>query len=400
MVTSTTSDIAVYLDLDNITIGARDAGLTFDVNLILDAIKQRTNGRIVLRRAYYDNLRQDQKLVRELTAAGFSVQPAVSLNNHSKNLVDMQIIVDALDTVIDGRQFSTYVLVTGDRDFTPLINSLRKQGKKVIGVGVRHTTSPGLVSSCDDYIYYESLVPPPPLTEEQLERLLTEALREVLENSETSKVQASVLKERMIALSGGLFNHQHYVGGSFSKFLERFSHLIKVQQADTTTYISQRKTAPMRSDLYKIYRSALKKEKLRVVAAGARFPILHNIVSTLQSQNTLFWRLLMDEVFERVAGNGREISKNMVNAVLLVAREGRVIRTLKGSTLSTAPVLLALEGEQPFGEAVICCDVAYLRAIRALPEPFDLEQAALALYDNVNAAVYLERYVLPRLTGV
>jgi hypothetical protein len=203
----------------------------------------------------------------------------------------------------------------------------------------------------------------------------------------------------MIALSGGLFNHQHYGGGSFSKFLARFSHLVSVQQTGTTTYISQTNAAPMRSGLYKAYRSALKKEKLRVVAAEARFPILSNIVSILQSQNTLVWRSLIDEVFERSANNGREISKNMVNAVLLVAREARVIRTLKGSTLSTAPVLLVLESEseKPFREAVIRCDVAYLRAIRALPEPFDLEQAALALYDNVNAAIYLERYVLPRL---
>lgn len=392
-----TSDVAVFLDLDNVTIGARDASLTFDVNLILKEIKQRTNGRIVLQRAYYDNLRQEQKVVRDLTAAGFSTQPAVSLNNHFKNLADMQIIVDAMDTIIDGHQFSTYVFITGDRDFTPLIGSLRKRGKKVIGVGVRHTTSPSLVTACDEYIFYEDLVPTPPLTDVQLERLIADALNEVLGDSETGTVQASVLKEQMMDMSGGLFNNQHYGQSSFSKFLAHFPHLMTLERVGTTTYVRRTDAVPPRSDLYKVYRSALKKEKLRIIAAEERLLILKDIVSTLQRQNSLFWRSLIDEVFERLDGNGRKISKNMVNAVLLVAREANVIRTLKGSSLSTAPVLLALDQEKPFQEAVICCDAAYLQAIRKLPEPFDLQQAALALYDRADAAVYLQRYVLPRL---
>jgi hypothetical protein len=302
-----------------------------------------------------------------------------------------------MDTLIDGRQFSTYVFVTGDRDFTPMINSLRKRGTKVIGIGVRHTTSQGLVNACDEYIYYEDLLPAPPLPQEQLEPLLIQALEEALRNNKSGAVQASILKEELIALSGGLFNNQHYGESSFSKFLSRFPHLLTQERIGTTTLVRRNDTAPAQPELYKTYRSALKKGKLRIVAAEERLLILKNVVSALQRHQTLFWRSLIDEVFQHSGGNGRPISKNMVNDVLLVAREAQVIRTLKGSSLSTAPVLLALEGGRLFQEAVTCCDAAYLQAIRKLPEPFDLQQAALALYGRADAAIYLELYILPRL---
>lgn len=395
----TTSDVAIFLDLDNITIGARDASLVFDVNLILDRIKAMTNGRIVLQRAYYDNQRQEHKVVRDLAMAGFVTQPAIALNNYSKNLVDMQIVVDAMDTLVDRHEFGTYVFITGDRDFTPLVNSLRKRGKQVIGVGVRHTASPSLIGACDNYIYYEDLVPDPPLSEAQLEKLIKAALVEVLGNSETGSVQASVVKEKMMDLSGGLFNNQHYGEASFSKFLTRFPHLLTIERVDTTTYVRRAdvQSQPTPSDLYKTYRSALKKAKMRIIPAEDRLPILKSVVATLMRQDTYLWRSLIDEVFQQQNKDGRKISKNMVNSVLLVAREAQVIRTLKGSSLSTAPVLLAIDDEKPFQEAVLRCDAAYLAAIRKLPDPFDLQQAALALYDRADAAAYLERFVLPRL---
>lgn len=397
MTTSTTSDVAIFLDLDNISIGARDASLVFDVNLILEKVKEKTQGRIVLQRAYYDNQRQEHKVVRELTLAGFVTQPAIAVNSYYKNLADMQITVDAMETLIDGHQLSTYVLITGDRDFTPLINSLRKRGKRVIGIGVRHTASPSLVSACDEYFYYEDLVPEPPLSDAQLEKLVQTALTEVLGNNEAGSVQASVVKEKMMDLSSGLFNNQHYGETSFSKFLSRFTHLLSIERVETTTFVRRADVRPAPSDLYKTYRSALKKEKLRIVAAEERLPILKSIVATLQRKESYLWRSLINEVFQQRNRNGRQVSKNMVNAVLLVAREAQVVRTLKGSSLSTAPVLLAVNDDKAFQEAVLRCDAAYLNAIRKLPEPFDLRQAALALYDRPESAAYLERYVLPRL---
>ena len=143
-----TNEVAILLDLDNLVIGAKQINLAFDINLVLDHIKKMTNGRIVLRQSYGD-WRQDQQLMRELATAGFITQSAIRLNNFSKNLADMQIVVDTMETLIDGHQYSTYVLMTGDRDFTPLVQSLRKRGKQVIGLGVRHTTSQSFANLCD-----------------------------------------------------------------------------------------------------------------------------------------------------------------------------------------------------------------------------------------------------------
>ncbi|MEZ4517165.1 MAG: NYN domain-containing protein [Chloroflexota bacterium] len=195
------NDAAVFLDLDNLVIGARDANLHFDVNLILDKIKELTNGRVVLRRAYSGNLRQDQKLMKELAAAGFTMQSAVPVNNFGKNLIDMYLVVEAMDTMVDQQDYLTYVLVTGDRDFLPLIHALRRRGKQVIGVGLRHASSDSLSALCDQYLYYEDLLPSKPLGDAEVEVLLKQAVDSLISGDET--VRASVLKERMIELSQG-----------------------------------------------------------------------------------------------------------------------------------------------------------------------------------------------------
>jgi uncharacterized LabA/DUF88 family protein len=181
---SSANDVAILLDLDNLVIGAKQINLAFDVNLVLEHIKKITNGRIVLRHSYGD-WRQDQQLMRDLATAGFITRSAIRLNNFSKNLADMQIVVDTMETLIDGHQYSTYVLMTGDRDFTPLVQALRKRGKQVIGLGVRHTTSQSFASLCDQYIYYEEIVPAPQLTDAQVEELLTRSLQHLLASEES-----------------------------------------------------------------------------------------------------------------------------------------------------------------------------------------------------------------------
>ena len=165
-----TNDVAVFLDLDNLVIGAKQSNLPFDINLVLDHIKKITDGRIVLRHAYGAG-KQSQGQLQELAQAGFIVQSATRINNFSKNLADMQITVNAMDTLVDGHQYNTYVLMSGDRDFTPLVQSLRKRGKHVIGVGIRHTSSGSLVELCDEYIFYEDLLPQVDMTGAELEEL-------------------------------------------------------------------------------------------------------------------------------------------------------------------------------------------------------------------------------------
>lgn len=250
------NDVAIFLDLDNLVIGAKQAKITFDVNLVLDKVKEKTNGRVVLRRSYGD-WRQDQKLLEQLTTAGFTTQSTVRINNFSKNLADMQIVVDTMETLVDGHEYNTYVLMTGDRDFTPLVQTLRKRGKRVIGVGVKHTASRSFVGLCDEYLFYEDLLPTPDLTVEQVEQLLVKALDQLLEN-DNGRVRASILKQRMVELSNGMFDQSHFGNGSFSKFLARYPHLVMIEREDTTAYIRRLQQEQNTAVLHELYRSGLK----------------------------------------------------------------------------------------------------------------------------------------------
>lgn len=236
------NDVAIFLDLDNLVIGAAEANLVFDVQLILKSIQELTSGRIVLRRAYGD-WRQRQNMPKELASAGFELQATVRLSNVSKNLADMQMVVDAMETLIDGHSFTTYVLATGDRDFMPLVQALRKRGKQVIGIGIHHTSSQSLASLCDHYIFYENLVQTSAVVEEQEAKvLLEEAMAQLLKD--TSRVPASLVKQRMHALSRGVFNHSKVGKRNFRHFLAQYPDLVAVLQEDSTIYAARPSSLP------------------------------------------------------------------------------------------------------------------------------------------------------------
>ncbi len=384
------NDIAVFLDLDNLVIGAKQANLQFDINYILNKIWEMTNnGRIVLRKSYGD-WRQNQKLLEQLTIAGFTTQSTVRINNFSKNLADMQIVVDTMDTLVDGHEYNTYVLITGDRDFTPLVQSLRKRGKHVIGIGVKHTTSQSLVGLCDEYLFYEDLVPIPKLTEDGVQELLKKAMDSLLVDGK-KKVRASVLKEQMGVLSHDAFDQTQQGNGSFRKFLEKYPDLIQIERDGTTVYVSYRQEVPVSvTELHKKYRSGLKQQRFRVVPANIRFVVLKDVIRLLSEKSDYRWRQLIDELASTYKKNEKNISKNMINDLLLVARHAQVVHTLKGKSLATAPVKLQLEGGNIFQEAVVRCDATYIREILELGEPFDIREASLALYDSPNYVNYLK----------
>jgi uncharacterized LabA/DUF88 family protein len=415
-----TNDVAIFLDLDNMVIGAKQANLTFDINLILDHIKEITNGRIVLRRSYGD-WRQNRELLKELTTAGFLIQSTVRLNTYSKNLADMQIVVDTMDTLIDGHNYNVYVLITGDRDFTPLVQSLRKRGKQVIGVGVRHTASRSFVSLCDQYIFYETLLGSDVLDNGNVETLLKRALDRLL--AEDERGQASVLKQYMLEMSDGTFERSPMAEGGFRRFLMGFPHIVAVEQEETTLYV-RRPTAGTTSivdkgqpaqksttvesagddrPLYLRYRTGLKKQNLRVVMPKPRFTILFDMIQKLREEHQYQWRELVDALYDKYDQQSErqvDISKNMINATMLLARRAEVIHTLKGNSLATAPVVLKINTAQPFKDAVLYCDAIYLREILALKEPFDIEQASRAIYDSLTYVKYLQKNVMKRVDEI
>ena len=394
---SSSKDAAVFLDLDNLVISARQANLLFDIDVLLKTLKERLGeSRIVLQQSYGD-WRQNQKYMRTLVGAGFSIQTAVALNGYGKNLADIQIVVDAMNTLLDTPHYDTYILLTGDRDFTPLVQALRKRGKYVIGLGIKHTVSSNLADLCDEYIYYEDIVTQSKLSHEDAHLLLANALNSLLKNK--TQVTAGALKREMVALSNGLFDHTDYGDVNFRQFLIRHPNLVSIQQNGTTTYVRRPTTSNGKKPLHQRYRTILKKQRLRVIPSNTRLFLLQELIQALQQPGSHEWRQIVvnlaDEKNQKIYN--LPISRNIVNATLLLAREAEVIDTVKGSSLAETPVTLRISGKHLFKQAVLRCDITYLRQIQRLAEPFDIEEAAIALYETVERAPYLlaikERYL-------
>jgi uncharacterized LabA/DUF88 family protein len=303
----------------------------------------------------------------------------------------MQIVVEAMETLLTDHQYDIYVLITGDRDFTPLVQSLRQHGKKVVGVGVKHTASYSLASLCDQYLFYKDISPIEQPTELQIRELLEQALDELLTPDVTS-VQASVLKQRLTDLSNNNFDHTKYSEGNFRQFLGNYSDLVEVKHEDTTTYVCRPQSRPDVPPLHLKYRTGLKKQRLRVVLpSDVRITILKDMIATLNKNPETQWRELLESLFDYYMNlNMSDISKNAINDILLLARKSQIIRTLKGTSLATAPVKLQLNSDKPIKEAIIHCDVAYLQAIQSLSEPFDVQEVALALYDSTDYVSYIQ----------
>ncbi len=141
----------------------------------------------------------------------------------------------------------------------------------------------------------------------------------------------------------------------------------------TTAFVRQAKVATASEsesederDLYPRYRSALKRQKFRIVPPRLRLLFIRYLIDILSAEPEIKWRDLIDRLAALETGEETaDASRNMANAMLIVGRKAGVIRTLKGRTLSVAPVLLALDSDKSFQEAVIRTDAAYLQAIRA-----------------------------------
>jgi uncharacterized protein (TIGR00288 family) len=149
--------IALFLDYENLAIGARDhlGGMTFDLRPVADALAER--GRVVVRRAYADWSYFDEDR-RTLTRSHVElIDIPQRMGASRKNAADIKMVVDALELAFERDYISTFVLCTGDSDFTPLVHKLRELNKRVIGVGVEKTTSALLPPACDEFLFYDRL---------------------------------------------------------------------------------------------------------------------------------------------------------------------------------------------------------------------------------------------------
>jgi uncharacterized protein (TIGR00288 family) len=151
-----TTNLALFCDFENIALGVRDARYAqFDITRVLERLLLK--GSIVVKKAYCDWDRY-KEFKAGMHHAGFELIDIPHVKQSGKNSADIRMVVDALDLCYTKTHVDTFVIISGDSDFSPLVSKLRENNKGVIGVGVKNSTSDLLIANCDEFIYYDDLV--------------------------------------------------------------------------------------------------------------------------------------------------------------------------------------------------------------------------------------------------
>ncbi len=239
-------NMAIFCDFENVALGVRDAKFSqFDVKKVLERLLLK--GSIIVKKAYCDWERyKDFKPV--MHEASFELIEIPHVRQSGKNSADIRMVVDALDLCYTKLHVDTFVIISGDSDFSPLVSKLRENNKIVIGVGVKNSSSDLLIANCDEFIFYDDLVreseakkpkarkPAPkaasgaakPTPKEHSEEDKKQSALEMVidtvealfaERGEEDKLWGSMVKQALKRRKPG-FNESYYGFRSFSRLLE------------------------------------------------------------------------------------------------------------------------------------------------------------------------------------
>lgn len=218
--------LALFIDFDNIALGARDARQRFDVKLLVHRVLEK--GKIIVKRAYADwHYYKDHMIALHETAIELIEVPMPRISG--KNSADIKMVVDAMDLCYSKDHIDTFVLVTGDSDFSPLVSKLRENDKRVIGIGMKNSSSKLLIGNCDEFIFYDdifsqvrgrSAAPVPGVSGEkgELFGFLIETVQSLLQESR-GVLYGSLIKDTMTRKRPD-FNERTYGYSTFGDLLE------------------------------------------------------------------------------------------------------------------------------------------------------------------------------------
>lgn len=238
--------MAVFCDFENVALGVRDVNYAaFDIQRVLERLLLK--GNIVVKKAYCDWDRY-KEFKAPMHEAAFELIEIPHVRQSGKNSADIRMVVDALDLCYTKLHLNTFVIISGDSDFSPLVSKLRENNKLVIGVGVKQSTSNLLTANCDEFIFYDDLVrdakkparsrrkistkktarkkAAKQVTSEE-EKKKQEALELVIatvedlfqDRDEMEKVWGSMVKQTLKRRKPG-FNERYHGFSTFSKLLE------------------------------------------------------------------------------------------------------------------------------------------------------------------------------------
>ena len=239
--TGDTANMALFCDFENVALGVRDAKYAkFDITKVLERLLLK--GSIVVKKAYCDWERY-KDFKADMHEASFELIEIPHVSMSGKNSADIRMVVDALDLCYTKSHVDTFVIISGDSDFSPLVSKLRENDKIVIGVGVKNSSSDLLVANCDEFIFYDDLVREKPSrrpqrkkpqgkpasedgprdsedkTDEALDLVMQTVEALTAERGAEEKIWGSMVKQAMKRRNPG-FNESYYGFSSFSKLLD------------------------------------------------------------------------------------------------------------------------------------------------------------------------------------
>lgn len=218
--------IALFCDFENIALGVRDSeSKKFELNLVLDRLREK--GKVIVKKAYSDWSRYSD-FKKTFHESGIELIEIPQKYYSGKNSADIKMVVDAMDLCYSNEHLDTFVIMSGDSDFTPLVSKLKENNKYVIGLGVKNATSSLLIDNCDEFIYYEDVwrdAQTAPLMkglkstkDSEVFSLMTDAMLALIrENKEV--LWGSMIKQTMKRKRPS-FNEGYYGYRTFSELLE------------------------------------------------------------------------------------------------------------------------------------------------------------------------------------
>jgi uncharacterized protein (TIGR00288 family) len=218
-------NLAVYIDFENLALGFEGNRTQFDIGRVLDRLLEK--GKVIVKVAYADWSRF-RNFTKALHEHGIALIEIPKRSMTGKNSADIRLVVDAMDMSYAKEHIDTFVIVSGDSDFSPLVAKLKENGKYVIGLGMKESTSKLLADHCDEFIFYEELEPETSLpatsgsasiSGEQKEAfaLLLDASRAIIRENElalASRIKETIKRKRP-SFSEGSYGYR-----SFSELLE------------------------------------------------------------------------------------------------------------------------------------------------------------------------------------
>jgi len=249
------NSLALFLDFENFALGLTDPRERFDINRVLRRMVEK--GKVVVKKAYAD-WSYYSSYTAPLHEAGFELIDIPRRSQSGKNSADIRLCVDAMDLAYSKEHIDTFVILSGDSDFTPLVSKLKELGKHVIGVGMANATSELLRDNCDEFIYYEDLEhivssfrvdPRLPENKRKAFQLLMDALT-ALRRENKEVLWSSMIKDTMKRLKPS-FNETYHGYHSFTDLLEdaeRHGLLELEKERRSGTYVVTRFGEEMRED--------------------------------------------------------------------------------------------------------------------------------------------------------